>query len=105
MRPLCLFKHGIARMPADPYGMRNVKRWLCRDACSALRLLQITEDTYMALPEEERGQWSCRGHVEVKGKVRPPACHVPPDTCLVTCAVCAAAGRADHYALSLIHGT
>ncbi|GLI65786.1 hypothetical protein VaNZ11_009402 [Volvox africanus] len=30
--------------------------------------IQISEDTYMALPESSRALWTCRGEVEVKGK-------------------------------------
>ncbi|GIM13643.1 hypothetical protein Vretimale_16709, partial [Volvox reticuliferus] len=30
--------------------------------------IQISEDTYMALPEASRALWTCRGEVEVKGK-------------------------------------
>ncbi len=56
----------------------------------------------MALPEEERAQWSCRGHVEVKGKVRPPTCHGPRDTCHVTRAT---AECAKQYAVLLHQGT
>ncbi|KAG2500679.1 hypothetical protein HYH03_001445 [Edaphochlamys debaryana] len=32
--------------------------------------IQITEDTYLELPEAGRVRWSCRGEIEVKGKGR-----------------------------------